>query len=103
MTEEVGLEPTSRFLHDYSLANCWLAIRSTPPYFYFIILLYLGQSFYPRAKTNPQISLAPAFLRVLAHSSKVAPVVKTSSTKITILFLIRFAGWRMADWFFGLI
>jgi hypothetical protein len=29
--EEVGLEPTNRFLHGYSLANCWLAIRRTPP------------------------------------------------------------------------
>ncbi len=29
--EEVGVEPTNRFLHDYSLANCWLTIRRTPP------------------------------------------------------------------------
>lgn len=29
--EEVGLEPTNRFLHGYSLANWWLAIRRTPP------------------------------------------------------------------------
>jgi len=29
--EEVGLEPTTRFLHEYSLANWWLAIRRTPP------------------------------------------------------------------------
>lgn len=30
-TEEVGLEPTNRFLDGYSLANCWLTIRRTPP------------------------------------------------------------------------
>ena len=29
--EEVGLEPTNRFLDGYSLANCWLTIRRTPP------------------------------------------------------------------------
>lgn len=29
--EEVGLEPTGRCLDGYSLANCWLAIRRTPP------------------------------------------------------------------------
>ena len=29
--EEVGVEPTNRCLDGYSLANCWLTIRRTPP------------------------------------------------------------------------
>ncbi len=27
----MGVEPTNRFLDGYSLANCWLTIRRTPP------------------------------------------------------------------------
>ena len=38
VAEEVGVEPTNRFLHGYSLANCWLTIRRTPPYFLHSIL-----------------------------------------------------------------
>lgn len=33
LAEEAGVEPASRFLHGYGLANRWLTIRHTPPYF----------------------------------------------------------------------
>ncbi len=40
----MGLEPTTRFLHEYSLANCWLAVRRTPPVFLFYLRKSLSQS-----------------------------------------------------------
>ncbi len=48
--EEVGLEPTNRFLHGYSLANCWLTFRRTPPeyFLYYHISLRKQQTAYSR-------------------------------------------------------
>jgi len=45
---------------------------------------------YPRARTKPQTSLAPAPFNTRAHSFKVAPVVATSSTRMIFLPIILF-------------
>src|SRR3989344_2634085 len=89
LAERVGLEPTSRFLHGYGLANRWLTIRRTSPDPKYYILYTI---FYPLAITRAYIFPAPFCLRILAHSFNVAPVVQTSSTS-TISLSLKF--WPM--------
>ena len=77
----MGFEPT-RALRLKGLAN----LRNGPGYATppnTAIIAKLSLFSYP-AIVSPQTFPAPAFLRTLPHSRKVAPVVETSSNKINL-------------------